>query len=81
MNVAPIIFFRDYLVDIFRWTAITLASIVSNRENTDMHFIPTYSSWLTQVERCFALVTDKAIRRGSFGSVRRTDVGRLKCFS
>lgn len=34
-----------------------------------MHFIPTYSSWLNQVERFFALVTDKAIRRGSFTSV------------
>jgi putative transposase len=33
-----------------------------------MHFIPTYSSWLNQVERFFALITDKAIRRGSFGS-------------
>jgi len=36
-----------------------------------MHFIPTYSSWLNQVERFFALITDKAIRRGSFGSVRQ----------
>ena len=34
------------------------------------HFIPTYSSWLNQVERFFALVTEKAIRRGSFGSVK-----------
>jgi putative transposase len=29
-----------------------------------MHFIPTYSSWLNQVERFFAMVTDRAIRRG-----------------
>jgi|SRR5215469_10938825 len=36
-----------------------------------MHFIPTYSSWLNQVERFFALITDKAIRRGSFGSVKQ----------
>jgi putative transposase len=35
-----------------------------------MHFIPTYSSWLNQVERFFALITDKAIRRGSFASVK-----------
>lgn len=36
-----------------------------------MHFIPTYSSWLNQVERFFGLITDKAIRRGSFSSVRQ----------
>jgi transposase len=30
-----------------------------------MHFIPTYSSWLNQIERFFSLITDKAIRRGS----------------
>ncbi|MGY4183024.1 transposase [Bradyrhizobium sp. USDA 4518] len=34
-----------------------------------MHVIPTYSSWLNQVERFFALITDKAIRRGSFSNV------------
>ena len=36
-----------------------------------MHFIPTYSSWLNQVERFFGLITDKAIRRGSFTSVKQ----------
>jgi len=25
-----------------------------------MHFIPTYSSWLNQIERFFSLITDKA---------------------
>lgn len=34
-----------------------------------MYFIPTYSSWLNLVERFFALITAKAIHRGSFGSV------------
>jgi transposase len=29
-----------------------------------MHFTPTYSSWLNQVERWFALLTDKQLRRG-----------------
>lgn len=29
-----------------------------------MHFTPTYSSWLNQVERWFALLTEKKIRRG-----------------
>jgi len=29
-----------------------------------MHFTPTYSSWLNQVERWFGLLTDKRLRRG-----------------
>jgi len=36
-----------------------------------LHFTPTYRSWLNQVERFFALITDKAIRRGSFTSVKQ----------
>jgi transposase len=34
-----------------------------------LHFIPTHSSWLNQVERWFAKITTEAIRRGSFRSV------------
>jgi putative transposase len=35
-----------------------------------IHFTPTYSSWLNQVERWFGLITQQAIRRGSFRNVR-----------
>ena len=35
------------------------------------HFTPTYSSWLNQVERWFGLITQRAIRRGSFSSTRQ----------
>jgi len=38
-----------------------------------MHYTPTYARWLNQVERWFGLITQQAIRRGSFGSVRRPD--------
>jgi transposase len=34
-----------------------------------LHFTPTSSSWLNLVERWFRNLTDKAIRRGVFGSV------------
>ncbi len=34
-----------------------------------IHFTPTGSSWLNQIERWFALLTEKCIRRGSFRSV------------
>lgn len=40
------------------------------RPRWHVHFIPTYSSWLNQVERFFAIITDKAIRRDSFKSVK-----------
>ena len=35
-----------------------------------LHFVPTYSSWLNQVETWFSVITTKAIRRGSFVSVK-----------
>jgi transposase len=35
-----------------------------------LHFIPTSSSWLNQVERFFAEITEKRIRRGAFRSVQ-----------
>jgi len=34
-----------------------------------LHFTPTSSSWLNLVERWFALLTDRRLRRGVFGSV------------
>lgn len=34
-----------------------------------MHFTPTGSSWINQVERWFGLLTDKLIRRGVHTSV------------
>ena len=46
-------------------------SWLARRPRWHTHFIPTYSSWLNQVERFFAMITDKAIRRGSFGSVKQ----------
>lgn len=35
-----------------------------------LHVTPAYSSWLNQVERRFALISERAIRRNSFTSVR-----------
>ena len=35
-----------------------------------LHFTPTSGSWLNQVERFFAAITEKQIRRGVFRSVR-----------
>jgi len=35
-----------------------------------MHFTPTSSSWLNQVERWFGLLTDKQLRRGVHKTLR-----------
>ena len=40
------------------------------RPRYHVHFTPTSSSWLNQVERWFAEITRKRIRRGTFRSVR-----------
>lgn len=52
---------------------------LAKRPHWHIHFIPTYSSWLNLVERFFALITDKAIRRGSFRSVKEL-VGKIDRF-
>ena len=44
-----------------------------------VHFTPTYASWLNQVERWFALITQRAIRRGSFRSTKQL-VARIDQF-
>jgi len=38
-----------------------------------LHFIPTSSSWLNLVERFFGLLTEKALRRGVFTSVKELE--------
>jgi putative transposase len=50
------------------------ASKWAKSEYRNHHYTPTYSSWLNQVERWFGLITQRAIRRGSFTSV--TDLRR-----
>jgi len=35
-----------------------------------MHYTPTYSSWINQVERWFAYLTDQLLRRGDHRSVQ-----------
>ncbi len=41
------------------------------RPRYHVHYTPTYSSWLNQVEIWFNIITQQAIRRGSFRSVRQ----------
>lgn len=38
-----------------------------------LHFTPTHSSWINQVERWFELLTEKQIKRGSHFSIRELE--------
>ena len=45
----------------------------SKRKRFHFHFTPTSSSWLNLVERFFALITDRIIRRGTFHTVHELE--------
>ncbi len=47
--------------DVIKWLA--------RHQRFHLHFIPTSSSWLNQVERWFRDLTERNLRRGIFGSV------------
>ena len=46
-----------------------VAAWLKKRPRYHLHFTPTSSSWLNQVERWFAKITEQRIRRGVFKSV------------
>ena len=52
----------------------TVRNWLKRKPRVTLHFIPTSSSWLNLVERFFGLITDKAIRRGIFCSVKELEV-------
>jgi transposase len=54
---------------IHRWLA--------RRRRFHLHFTPTSASWLNLVERWFALLTEKQIRRGTHCSTRRLEAAIL----
>ncbi|MFQ5792603.1 MAG: IS630 family transposase [Acidobacteriota bacterium] len=43
---------------------------LSARPRYHVHYTPTYSSWLNQVEIWFNIITQRAIRRGTFRNVK-----------
>jgi len=52
---------------------------LARRPRYHVHFTPTYSSWLNQVERWFGLITERSIRRSSTKSVREL-IKNIKTF-
>jgi putative transposase len=49
------------------------------RPRYHLHYTPTYSSWLNQVEIWFNIITQRAIRRGTFRSVKEL-VAKIEIF-
>jgi putative transposase len=45
----------------------------AKRQRFHFHFTPTSSSWMNQVERFFALITTRMIRRGTFHDVAQLE--------
>ena len=43
---------------------------LATRPRYHVHYTPTYASWLNQVEIWFGIITQKAIRRGTFRKVK-----------
>lgn len=44
---------------------------LAKRSRYHIHYTPTCASWLNQVERWFGIITQQAIRRGTFSSVKK----------
>jgi putative transposase len=49
------------------------------RPRFHLHYTPTYSSWLNQIERWFAILTERQIRRSSAVSAKDL-VAKIKAF-
>jgi putative transposase len=49
------------------------------RPRFHLHYTPTYSSWLNQIERWFAILTERQIRRSSAVSAKDL-VAKIEAF-
>jgi hypothetical protein len=52
---------------------LTRLALFAKPPHFHVHFTPTYGSWINPVERWFAVLTNKRIRRGVFRSVKELD--------
>lgn len=57
----------------------SIKSWLAKRPRYHLHFTPTHGSWLNQVERWFALLTQRQIKRGSHQRVSAL-VEAIECF-
>ena len=53
---------------------------LAERPRYHLHFTPTYSSWLNQVERWFGLLSEQALKRGRSRRVREL-VDQIRAFT
>ena len=56
----------------------TIRNWLAKRPRFHLHFTPTYSSWLNQVERLFAELTNKQLRRSSHRNVKELKADAAK---
>ena len=52
---------------------VVVEAFLANHPNVTMHFTPTYSSWLNQVENWFSRIQRDVIARGVFNSTKDLD--------
>ena len=52
---------------------------LADRPRFTLHFTPTYASWMNQVERWFAFIMQRQIRRSSFASAKDL-VAKIEAF-
>jgi hypothetical protein len=53
--------------------SVAFFDFLKKRTRYHLHFAPTHASWLSQVQRWFALPTQRQIKRGSHRSVQELD--------
>lgn len=53
---------------------VMIRNWIAKRPRFHLHFTPTYGSWINLVERWFAELTNKRIRRGVFRSVKELEL-------
>ena len=69
----------DHLPTVWRLTPTRLATSMSYQPSGarhprfHLHFTPTYSSWLNLIERWFAELTNKWLRRGTHRSTKELE--------
>ncbi len=60
-------------------TALVHNWLARRQPRFHLHFTPTSSSWINLVERWFAEITSKQIRRGSFNNTRELEAA-IRCY-
>jgi transposase len=72
-NVPPELDIHIILDNYGTHKTVLIRNWFAKRPRFHLHFTPTYGSWINLVERWFAEITNKRIRRGIFRSVKELE--------